>query len=116
MVGLISESSYNQTFSDKNLALVFGFERQDNRIGITFSHKVKGRKNNGVYANFELDLLNNRLMYIDRYPSIEIKINKDYVPFIAEKCTPDDNVYVNTASIPDNEFDGQDLDPHENYA
>jgi hypothetical protein len=101
MLGLIKESSYNKTFSDKKLALVFGFERHDNKIGITFSHKVIGSVNNEVYANFQLDLVSQKLLYIDPEPSIEININKDYLPYIAEKCTPEENIYVNIAKLPD---------------
>ena len=60
-----------------------------------------GRENNGVYANYEIDLANQTLMSIDSSPETLVEINKDYIPFIADKCTPDQNVYINTATVPD---------------
>ena len=101
MLGLIMDSSFNKKFQDKNLALEFFFERHDDRyIGLKFVTRA-GDDKGGIYGNFELDLVNRTLKIIDPDPPIPIKINKDYVPFIAKKCTSDKNIYGNTGHLPD---------------
>jgi len=105
MLGLIKESSFKKKFQDKNLALEFYFERTNVKYIILKFVKKAGDDNGGIYANFKLNLVNKTLHIIDPYPPIKIKINKDYVPFIADKCTPEKNVYGNTGRLPDKEFD-----------
>ena len=41
------------------------------------------------------------LSYIDPDPPKPIKINKEYVPYIAQQCTPDKNLYANNGRHPD---------------
>lgn len=98
LVELILESSFNKTFSE--LRLAFGFERIDhNNIMIKVVRKIENNRN-GVYANLELNLASCTLNNIDREESALMEINKEYVPFIAEKCTPEENLYVNTGRLP----------------
>ena len=94
---LMRESSYK--FLDKNLILYY--ERYNNRyVGITNVCRQKC-----IYANFQLDLYKGTLRYIDPSPEILIKINKEYIPFIAKECTPDKNLY-RRGKLPDPEYDG----------
>lgn len=99
MIDMILGSSLNKTFKDFDLA--FGFERiNDNHIMIKVVRKVENHRN-GVYANLDLNLAESTLNNIDREQPIPIKINKHYIPFIATKCTPDEDLYVNTGKLPD---------------
>ena len=59
----------------------------------------------GVYGNYDLDLVNATLKHIDRDPPISIKINKKYIPFVAVKCTREENEYINTGRLPDENGD-----------
>lgn len=94
MVGLIKESSLHEKFHDPRLGLVFGFERRDNsHIGIVFMHTA-GKNEGIIYGNFILNLNKGRLQFIDYDHPIPIKINQNYIPYIATKCTPDKNIYL----------------------
>lgn len=106
LLRLIKQSSFHKTFSDQKLALEFYFERNDAEHIIFKFVQRAGDAKGQIYANFELDLVNNTLMIIDPDPPIPIKVQKNYIPFIAEKCTPDQNLYGNTGRLPDEEFDG----------
>lgn len=106
MIGMIRESSFNKKFADKELALEFFFERYSDRYIYLNSVRRGGVGHGLIYANFQLDLVNQTLNIIDPDPPIPIKINKKYIPFIADKCTPDQNLYGNTGRLPDPELDG----------
>ena len=106
MLELIKTSSFNDKFMDKSMALEFYFERSDDRyIGLTFA-RTSGPGKGVIYGNFQLDLIARTLKYIDPDPAVSIEINKNYVPLIAEKCTPDQNLYGDTGRLPTKEFDG----------
>lgn len=99
LLKLIKESSFNKTFTD--LDLTFGFERDNVRyIGIIFAKRLENNRYS-VYANCELDLINQTLSIIDQEQPIPIKINKKYIPWIKTKCSSNENVYLNTAKLPD---------------
>jgi hypothetical protein len=105
MYDFISESTLNDKFEDKNLALELFFERYTDRyLELTFI-KRSGIDKDGVYGNFEIDLQEKTLSYIDPDPSQLIKINKEYIPYIAKQCTPDKNLYANNGRLPDSNGD-----------
>ena len=108
MLGLVEDSSFNKIFSDKKLSLKFYFERIDGAHIIIKFVRGAGVANGLIYANFELDLVNNTLKNIDLETSKSIIIKKDYIPFIAKKCTIDQNLYGDTGRLPDKELDGND--------
>ena len=94
MHALIEESSFGDTFKKLNLALAF--ERDNEQyVGIKIAEKMENDRY-GVYGNYDLDLVNATLKHIDRDPPISIKINKKYIPFVAVKCTREENEYINT--------------------
>lgn len=101
MLGLIKDSSFNTVFNDRNLLLEFYFERSSERYMILKFVKRAGADRNGIYANLLLDFKKYTLSVNDSSPSIFIRINKQYIPFIADKCTPDENLYGNTGHLPD---------------
>lgn len=101
MYGLIKESSFNKTFMDKSMKLEFYFERHNDKYIMLKFVRTAGAGKGVIYGNFQLDLVNRTLNLIDPDPQIPVKINKDYAPFIAEKCTPDQNLYGNTGRLPD---------------
>lgn len=101
MLGLVKESSYNKVFSDKKLGLEFGFERYNERYLMIVFVQRNEQDRAMVYANFELDLVKVTLKKLDPDPPVPIKINAEYIPFIANKCTPDQNLYINTSALPD---------------
>lgn len=109
MLGLIKTSSFNKTFVDKKMMLVFGFERYSNNIIMLVFIRTKGIDKGGVYVNLELNLVDYKLTNIDPDPSVPLKINNKYVPYIADKCTPDKNIRVYKGKLPDEE-DGNNLD------
>lgn len=106
MIELIVNSSFNNVFQDKNLSLEFFFERYNERCIMLTAVKRAGDDAGGIYANFELDLVDKTLEIIDPDPPIKIKINKVYISHISTKCTPDQNLYGNTGRLPDKEIDG----------
>ncbi len=106
MLGLINESSFSKKFHDKRMALEFYFERSNDKYMVLKFVRRAGVDKDGIYGNFKLDLVNRTLKFIDPSPPVPIKINKDYIPFIAKKCTPDQNLYGNTGHLPDPVYDG----------
>lgn len=103
MHALIEESSFGETFKKLNLALAFERDNEQH-VGIKIAEKMENDRY-GVYGNYELDLVNATLKHIDRDPPIPIKINKKYIPFVAAKCTREENEYINTGRLPDENGD-----------
>lgn len=100
---LIKDNAFNRKFQDKNLAVDLYYERQDDRyIGLTYACKEEMSDCDFIYANFELDLMSYTLKYLDLSHPILIKINKYYIPYIADKCTPEENLY-RRGKLPDPE-------------
>lgn len=100
---LINHSSFKDNF--RNLSLFYGFERHDEKyIGIVFATGMENNRK-GVYANLQLDLFNNTLNFIDNDVPIPVKIDKNYIPFIKSKCTPEENLYLRTGKLPEEGYD-----------
>lgn len=95
MDDLIATSSFQKQIEKNRLA--FAFERSNKRsIYIKFVWASGSYR--GVYGNFTLDLVKKTLKYIDPDPPTSIIIEKDSIPFIAAKCTEDENVYISTGN------------------
>lgn len=98
---LIKESSYREIYLNKTLGLNLTFERVDeNHLMITLV-RGKGVDPGGIYSNLELNLSAVNFANIDPDPAIPIFFNKKYIPYIINKCTVDQNIYVNIRHLPD---------------
>ena len=99
MSRLIKTSPLGELFKDKSMELDFKFERYDNDYLILVLVTIDNPRQNSVYANFALNLINFTLYSMDLTPRVGIKIYKQYVPFIKEKCTPEENIYIHTGRL-----------------
>lgn len=99
MSRLVKTSPLGELFKDKSMKLDFKFERYDSDYLILVLVTIDNPRQNSVYANFALNLNNFSLYSMDLTPRVGIKIYKQYVPFIKEKCTPEENVYIHTGRL-----------------
>lgn len=111
---LIKTSSYAPQFIDKKNNMGFYSERSGkDRIGLTFVNNAYSPQEM-IHANSEIDLLNGTLKLIDSEAPVLIDINKQYIPYIANKCTPDKNEY-RRGKYPEPEYDGVLIERHERW-
>lgn len=90
---MLDESSHYDQFADKRISLECFNERYSLSIITLCCVRRAGIDKNGIYANYELDLDKRKLTEPGLEIPLQIKINTDYIPFIKEKCTPEENVY-----------------------
>lgn len=111
---LVKTSSYGTIFMNKKNNMGFYSERSDNdRIALTFVTNAFSPQEM-IYANSEIDLISGTLKMIDPENPILIDVNKQYIPYIANKCTPDKNEY-RRGKYPDPEYDGIFIERHERW-